>query len=582
MRKALVMGLILLLIILNGVSCNAEPPSSLELSLPDYKVTTVGNVDYVEIPGGETLIEEEGRPLVPYYVATIYYPKGYRVQDVIMKERSGLRTVTALRLPAVVLHPVLTVEMKKGWYPEEEYRWRTWENSDGSSALTIAIFPFYYNPETAEAKYYTHYEFNIDCILSTVSIIDLVTDKAAYDPGEVVTVTAFLNSSGESKDIVASTLIRQYDSDSIIEGLTLRTLHNVVGESSFSELWYSDGFTTGNYYVEVTLNDTSGNLLERRTCGFKLGRALVNVTNFNVEPKHFAIGDQVRISLDVMNSGSTKPSGSCVFRILDADGTVEEFVHNFTSLALGSSLRFTSVWNTSSARRGDIYHVLAYISYESQSTPPAVAVISTNFFPIARFSYSPAKVGLGEAVLFEASGSSDRDGNLANMAWDFGDGGRASGMTVTHAYHELGDYKVMLTVTDDEGASNETELFIKVVMMYSLNVSSNVGVAIGGSGMYKEGDEVVLSALSSAGIPGIFGLLGAKYVFKEWSGSMNTTSNPVTLVITGYTSNLEMRAIYAEDYTGAMIATSVVIIAVVAIIAFSIRKRGKRLPPKPP
>jgi len=107
-------------------------------------VTAIDNLDYVEIPGGEVLVEEEGRPRVPYYIKSIDYPEGHRVQEVILKERSGLVTATGLRLPVVILsqYPELPVEMKAGWYPEEEYGWRLWENPDGSTTLVIELYPF--------------------------------------------------------------------------------------------------------------------------------------------------------------------------------------------------------------------------------------------------------------------------------------------------------------------------------------------------------------------------------------------------------------------------------------------------------
>jgi PKD repeat protein len=37
--------------------------------------------------------------------------------------------------------------------------------------------------------------------------------------------------------------------------------------------------------------------------------------------------------------------------------------------------------------------------------------------------------------------------------WDFGDGDAGSGETVTHVYTAAGEYEVILTVVDDDGAS---------------------------------------------------------------------------------------------------------------------------------
>ena len=56
---------------------------------------------------------------------------------------------------------------------------------------------------------------------------------------------------------------------------------------------------------------------------------------------------------------------------------------------------------------------------------------------------------------FDASGSSDADGQVVSYSWDFGDGSpTAAGATVSHTFTEPGLYTVQLTVTDDENATS--------------------------------------------------------------------------------------------------------------------------------
>ena len=284
-----------------------------------------------------------------------------------------------------------------------------------------------------------------------VSIVSLSTDKAIYDPGENVTINVLLNNSGEAKNIVASALIKSCSTIAAISGMPLKTLHDAVGEASFSMIWDSRGFPVGDYYVEVMLNDTYGNLLDRRTCRFRLGRPLLNVTRFSVEPQHFEIGDQLDITLEALNTGSTNLSGSCILLVRKGNGSIWHSHQNFSSLAPGASLRFTSTWDTSSAERGALYYVIGYVLYEGKATLPLVVMVSTNCLPTARFSYTPTKVGLSEEVSFDASASSDPDGSISSYKWDFGDGGEGSGVNVEHSYHGLGDYTVTLTVIDNEG-----------------------------------------------------------------------------------------------------------------------------------
>jgi len=588
-KVGIIMGIVLLLSLLCEVRCKPVQSSSLILSMPELEITTAGDVDYAYIPGGEMLLIEEGRPQVPYYVEYIDYQKGYRVQDVVLRERSGLTTGTGLRLPVVILNPYpqSPVEMKGGRYPEGDYSWKVWINSDGSSSLTIIVYPFYYDPSTKEYVFYRNYEFEITCVFSDVSIIGLSSDESIYDPGDNITINVLLCNSGETNDIVASALIKSYGTDAIVEGLPLVMLRDLIGEASFSLSWDSTDFPAGDYWAEVTINDTIGNWLDRRILSFRVGRILVNVTGFSVEPTHFEVGQTIGIELEARNVGSCSASGKCIFLILKAGDEVERIHHNFTYLAPGESLRFSSTWNTSSAEEGAVYHVMGYVSYESQSTAPWITVVSTNLFPVAEFVFAPAKVGLGEVVTFDASASADPDGALASYEWAFGDGGNAIGSVVSHAYRELGLYEVSLTVTDDEGATGEVGQFLTVVMSYTLNVSSNVGLTIQGSGTYKEGDEVVLTAPTSTGMPGVLGLLGAKYSFREWVGALNSTEGTVRLVLTGYVPRLSMQAMYVEDYTGAIIVVSIAVIAIAIIVAIYIRKRvgraaSKEVPPPPP
>lgn len=68
---------------------------------------------------------------------------------------------------------------------------------------------------------------------------------------------------------------------------------------------------------------------------------------------------------------------------------------------------------------------------------------------------------VGEAVSFDASGSSDNLG-IVSFEWDFGDGSAGLGETTTHAYTEAGAYTVILAIRDAAGNADTDLLTVTV------------------------------------------------------------------------------------------------------------------------
>jgi hypothetical protein len=57
-------------------------------------------------------------------------------------------------------------------------------------------------------------------------------------------------------------------------------------------------------------------------------------------------------------------------------------------------------------------------------------------------------------VDFDGSKSYDIDGSITKYEWDFGDGSTATGVSSSHTYHLVDDYRVKLTVTDNKGKTD--------------------------------------------------------------------------------------------------------------------------------
>jgi len=92
------------------------------------------------------------------------------------------------------------------------------------------------------------------------------------------------------------------------------------------------------------------------------------------------------------------------------------------------------------------------------TTPP----ITTNQSPTASFTANPTSGASPLEATFNASNSSDGDGSIISYAWDFKDGNTGSGETISHTFSSTGSYNVLLTVTDNDGATDSTTKTITV------------------------------------------------------------------------------------------------------------------------
>jgi hypothetical protein len=86
------------------------------------------------------------------------------------------------------------------------------------------------------------------------------------------------------------------------------------------------------------------------------------------------------------------------------------------------------------------------------------------FAPIADFTFTPAQPKVGERVIFDASASTDSDGQIVKYEWDFdGDGTvDATGKIVEHIFTRAGDFPVKLTVTDNDNLQNSVTKVVPV------------------------------------------------------------------------------------------------------------------------
>ncbi|MCK4613861.1 MAG: PKD domain-containing protein, partial [Thermoplasmata archaeon] len=90
-----------------------------------------------------------------------------------------------------------------------------------------------------------------------------------------------------------------------------------------------------------------------------------------------------------------------------------------------------------------------------------------NQAPVAAMYASSTLVYPGDEARFDASASTDTDGDITSYLFDFGDGVNADWQTeptAEHIYSNIGDYTASLKVKDDDGNVSENRMEIVIVV----------------------------------------------------------------------------------------------------------------------
>jgi PKD repeat protein len=231
------------------------------------------------------------------------------------------------------------------------------------------------------------------------------------------------------------------------------------GSSSSSANPSHTYISAGNYLVSLTVTDNQG-----ATASVTDSVTVSEVTNPG--------SDQLSETNLSGASGSSEyftlnvPAGASnlVFAISGGSGDADLYVR-FGSQPTTSSYDcrpYQSGNNEScpiSPAQAGTYYVMvrAYSAYSGLSLNGSFDGGSTggNNAPQAIIANGPFSALAGQSVAFSSVGSSDSDGSIASYSWSFGDGSVSSSMNPSHTYQNAGTYNVVLTVTDNDGATDQ-------------------------------------------------------------------------------------------------------------------------------
>jgi PKD repeat protein len=207
------------------------------------------------------------------------------------------------------------------------------------------------------------------------------------------------------------------------------------------------GIRVTHWYVDdgvytVTLTDTDNTLLSNSTT--------LNITILNRAPvASFAFTPPFPVDLSPVQFSDTST---------DMDGTI---VTRFWDFGDG---------NTSAAQApihsfgddGNYTVSLTVTDDDGAANTTSTSIYVGNQAPVAGFTRTPMVPFTGQTIQFNDT-STDADGVIVSLLWDFGDGNGSAASTPTHSYANSGNYTVSLTATDNDGYANTATANVQVL-----------------------------------------------------------------------------------------------------------------------
>jgi heat shock protein HslJ len=204
--------------------------------------------------------------------------------------------------------------------------------------------------------------------------------------------------------------------------------------------WYLQAYGNNNVYTgsEPTAFFASNGTLSGYTgCNNYSGRFTANE-------------DKITIT------GLSSSNAACSQALMEQESTFLTWLSQAATFSVNDTrLRITTSVN----------EVLFFMSTPPTNTtplPPDQVEPPVDPVPPAAVITAPRQADVNQQVTFDGSGSQSAV-SITAYSWDLGDGAKATGATVTHAYANPGDYQVILTVTDANNLQDSTTWVISIL-----------------------------------------------------------------------------------------------------------------------
>ncbi len=312
--------------------------------------------------------------------------------------------------------------------------------------------------------------------------VQAITSTAAYNDNRWHHVTASLGPSGMAL---------------YVDGVSAGSRSDITTGQSYMGYWRVGGDSVGGSWPSVptsayfagTIDDVAvyPRVLSGPEVQNHFARGQGQVTN-DPPTANFSFAAD---NLDVAFNGTASTDG---------DGTIAAYAWDFgdgqTSTAASPNHSYASpgsyqVRLTVTDDDGDSDSVTKTVTATANSVPTAAFTSSTN----------------GLAASFNGTSSTDPDGTIASYAWTFGDGTTSTAASPVHTYAAAGTYSVKLTVTDDDGATDDVTQSVSVSVpvgplaedAFGRTVTDGWGTADTGGAWTRYGTASIFSVSGGAG-----------------------------------------------------------------------------------
>lgn len=260
--------------------------------------------------------------------------------------------------------------------------------------------------------------------------------------------------------------------------------------------------TAGSFTVTLTVTDDRGHVAS--TSRVVTVAAGANPTaSFSISPTSGIPGQQITFNAQSSRAAQGR--------------TLVGFTWDFGDGSRGSGVTATHAYASSGT-----YSVTLQVTDDAEKTAAVAQLVTiVASLPTASFSFSPSNPIANQEVAFSAVPSTPGPGHtLTGYAWDFGDGGRASGVTTTHRFTADGTYTVTLTVTDEVGT---TAVARQSVIVATARPTATFAFSPNNP---APGQTIVFNAQASQAAPGRT-LTSFIWDFGDGSGLANLGTNPI-------------------------------------------------------